>query len=189
MGSSTQSLELSAAVAEGLPNGARMLLWIVIGLLLVTLAILIAMAVMMRRRHRLRELALSLANEVEAEVGEVLFDDEATNPGDDMLCPECGELFGADRVRCPDDGRRLLLRSEVEDDGRVCPICSRGFTEAICFCPHDGAALVVADPRRAMRMATAPGVSSGKICPRCRTRHEYRYAFCTKDGSELRILN
>jgi hypothetical protein len=87
-----------------------------------------------------------------------------------------------------------VLASEIDEvDGRVCPVCSRGFTLAICFCPHDGAALVVADPRRARRLATAPGVGGleqkGKICPRCRARHQFSYTFCTEDGSELRVLN
>jgi hypothetical protein len=60
----------------------------------------------------------------------------------------------------------------------------------MCFCPHDGAALVVADPRRARRLATAPGsVALGKICPSCRTRQQFTYSFCTRDGSELRVLN
>lgn len=190
---SAPSVELALAASDSLPTGARLLLWVVIGLLLMTLGILVAMALMMRRRHRAAALA---ADEEEEPDGEVLFDEAELDDldldldEDEVICPECLERYGADKVRCPSDGQRLLLRSELEElDGRVCPICSRGFTESICFCPHDGAALVVADPRRALRLATAPGESSGKICPRCRTRHEYRFAFCTRDGAELRILN
>ncbi len=182
-----QHLQAGLAVGGGIPEGARLLLWVVIGLLLITLAILIAMVAMMRRKSRLRDEEAQLS--IATEVGAVVFDDEDESD-DDVICPECFERWGADLVQCPSDGRRLVLRSELEDlDGRVCPICSRGFVELICFCPHDGAALVVADPRWAQRLATAPGETSGKICPRCRTRHEYRFAFCTKDGHELRILN
>ncbi len=201
---SLQSLELTIAVAGG---GRLLLLWIVIGLLLITLTVLLTMVAIMRHRHRNRHchpnchLISRVINNGD-NPGESLereaFENEAVSnfwaihktSHNDMFCPLCNGAFSADQVRCPRDGRRLVLRSEIESgDGRVCPICLRGFTESLCFCPHDGAALVVADPQRAMRLATAPGDSSSKICPRCRTLHEYRHMFCSKDGSELRILN
>jgi hypothetical protein len=165
----------------------------VIALLVITLAILCAVAVMMRKsRAEAKERSLA------EDIGEVIFDDgdevAAKHRGDDVVCPDCLDSFDADLIYCPRDGRRLVLASEIDEvDGRVCPVCSRGFTLAICFCPHDGAALVVADPRRARRLATAPGVGGleqkGKICPRCRARHQFSYTFCTEDGSELRVLN
>lgn len=186
-------IELALAAGGGLSGGARLLLLLVIGLLVVTLAILVAVALMMRKsRAEAKERSLA------EDIGEVIFDDGETsavrNRNDEVICPDCLESFDADLIYCPRDGRRLVLASEIDEiDGRVCPVCSRGFTAAICFCPHDGAALVVADPRRARRMATAPGLEhkgqKGKICPRCRTRHQFNHMFCTEDGSELRVLN
>lgn len=182
--------ELSLAAGSGLSGGTRILLLMVIGLLVITLAILVAVAVMMRKsRAEAKERSLA------EDIGEVIFDegDEQlkTQHPDEVVCPDCMEAFEADLIYCPRDGRRLVLASEIDEvDGRVCPVCSRGFTMAICFCPHDGAALVVADPRRARRLATAPGLETkGKICPRCRARHQFSYTFCTEDGSELRVLN
>ena len=186
-----ETFELVLAAGGGLSGGARLLLLLVIGLLVVTLAILVAVAVMMRKsRAEARERSLA------EDIGEVIFDDgePAARRHDEVVCPECLESFDADLIYCPRDGRRLVLGSEIDEvDGRVCPVCSRGFTVAICFCPYDGAALVVADPRRARRLATAPGLDhkgqKGKICPRCRTRHQFNYMFCTEDGHELRVLN
>ncbi len=196
------SLEQTIAVGEGVPQGARLLLWLVIGLFLLMLTSLLTMVAMMRHRHlnkqcQVNRHAESTDDKSKESLGHEAFEDKAlldfANHNvihGDMLCLLCNGAFNADQMYCPSDGCRLVLRSEIEScDGRVCPICSRGFTESLCFCPHDGAALVVADPQRAMRLATAPGDCTSKICPRCRTLHEYHHMFCSNDGSELRVLN
>ena len=193
MSTSLPALDRALAVAS-LPDGARLLLWVVIGLLVVTLAILVALALMMRRRTRAaRERERERGKSLAEDIGEVLFDDGESideRGVDDVICPQCLQSFDADLLYCPRDGRKLVLGSEIDEvEGRVCPVCSLGFTESHCFCPHDGAALIVADPRRARRLATVPAGALGKICPRCRARHEFTYTFCTRDGSELRILN
>jgi hypothetical protein len=174
---SCSPMELAAlfAVAEAAPlsSSARVILLCVIGLLLVMLGFLIAMALIIRRRPA------GAAGEAPREL---------------LVCPTCRRPYEAGTVFCPVDARRLIpaTKFDARATGGVCSACKRGFDPGLRFCPHDATELVPATIFEATRGGGEPTVPTGviaKICPQCRSRHDLSHVFCGKDGVELVAIN
>lgn len=149
---------------------ARVVLLCVIGLLLVMLGFLIAMALIIRRRPL------------------------AAEPREILVCPTCRKTSESGAVFCPHDARRLVpaTRLDARASGGVCPTCRRGFAPGLRFCPHDASELVPAaifEATRGEGGPLAPTGVIGKICPQCRSRHDLAHVFCGKDGVELVAIN
>jgi hypothetical protein len=154
-----------------LSDGTRVVLLGVIGLLLVMLGFLIAMALIMRRRP----------------VAEPA-------PRELLVCPTCRRPYEAGTIFCALDARRLIpaSRFDARQAGGVCTACKRGFEPGMRFCPHDATELVAPAVIEASRLPEPPPVPTGvigKICPRCRRRHDLAHLFCGQDGVELVAIN
>lgn len=163
---------LFLAAEAPLPASARVILLCVIGLLLVMLGFLTAMAFIIRRRPRAAE---------------------PPAPREVLICPSCRRPYEGGLVFCPADARRLVRPADLDPRavGNVCPACKRGFEAGLRFCPHDASELVSASVHEATSAteAAAPTGVIGKICPECRSRHDLAAVFCGKDGVELVAIN
>ncbi len=162
-----------ASEAAPLSASARVVLLCVIGLLLVMLGFLTAMALIIRRRP-------SPAAEPPA-------------TRELWVCPTCRHPYEPGLVFCPADARRLIPAStfDAKATGGVCSACRRGFEAGLRFCPHDASELVPAAVFEATRNdeSTMPTGVIAKICPQCRRRHDLSAVFCGKDGVELVAIN
>lgn len=183
----------------------RMVLLCLIGLLLVILGVLIAFALLIRKRP-----AQTAAPLTSARTGQQASDGGgqsssalasagasgglvAVTRTETMACPTCRRLYEPIVDFCPHDARKLVKSSQLAEHagGGVCPACRRGLDKGVRFCPHDGSEVLpipVYEATRGDSDAKPTGVMA-KICPKCRARHDLAATFCGRDGSELVGLN
>jgi hypothetical protein len=181
--------------------GARIALFCLIGLLLITLGFLIACAWLLRRRGAgaggQRRSSALLGDELREAA--LATHDASSDLSGVLGCPTCRRRYESPLKYCPRDARPLVPASELDrvKSGGVCPGCRRAFDPAVRFCPHDAAELVPLSIYQATHAGEAAdeepepgsGDCAGKICPECRSRHELAAMFCGVDGSELVAIN
>lgn len=192
------------------------LLVAVIGLLLLVIAGLVAMALVLRRKNR----AIVEAQRAQPRPPER----PATPPmprvrsrpavvrgggggglavatSSAMVCPTCRtEYHGL--TYCTRDARRLVPPEDMlggaakglgRSAGLVCMACRRAYEPGIRACPHDGNELVpfsvynATRPRR--RGVTEPAGVVARICPVCATKFDLNARFCGHDAGELVVIN
>lgn len=199
-----------------MPDSARIVLFCLIGLLLVSLGFLVAFALLMRRRPPPQ--ASSRPVVIETKISDAPSAFAAVAPpmramspsvgavegvavetgasSSSLACPSCRREYEGDLVFCPNDARRLVPSTEMVDrarrGGAICPRCRRAFDPGVRFCPHDAADLVPMSIYEATKGGRRDPVPTGvlaKICPQCRKRYDLAATFCGKDGSELRTIN
>lgn len=180
--------------------GARIALFCLIGLLLITLGFLIACAWLLRRRGAGDGAARHSADRIgdELRVAALATHGASADLAGAVACPSCRRRYERPLKYCPRDARLLVPATELErvkSGGGVCPGCRRAFDPAVRFCPHDAAELVplsvyeATHARDPLDDEPEPGDCAGKICPECRSRHEIAAIFCGVDGSELVAIN
>lgn len=197
--------------SSGLSPAARIALFCLIGLLLLTLGFLIAFVVSVRRRGRTN---ITIHRSVG---GSDSLDDDAMGPimapepratmsaggalavatSDEVLaCPTCRREYQGLLRFCPHDSRELVPAGEMmvrpRKAGTICPACSRAFDPGVRFCSHDATELIPVPVYEATRGGRVGRKATGvmaKICPQCRHRYDLAAAFCAKDGAELAVIN
>ena len=198
---------------------AEPLLMAVVGLLVLVIAGLVAMALFVRRRSRplpqpVTESLLSNApseqrppprprqrpHHVRATGGGGL----AVATSSAMVCPTCRtEYHGL--AYCTRDARRLVPPEEMlggplramssgKSAGLVCMACRRAYEPGLRSCPHDGNELVPfpvynATRPRSRRNSTEPAGVVARICPVCGTKYDLNARFCGHDAGELVVIN
>ncbi len=209
---------------SGLPStsvilaAAEPLLIAVVGLLVLVLAGLIAMALFVRRRSR---------PVAEAAGQPVQLQPPAERPpprprprpammrgggggglavatSSAMVCPTCRtEYHGL--AYCTRDARRLVPPEEMlggslravassKSAGLVCMACRRAYEPGLRSCPHDGNELVPfpvynATRPRSRRNSTEPAGVIARICPVCGAKYDLNARFCGHDAGELVVIN
>lgn len=200
------------ALASAMPDGARVVLFCLIGLLLVILGFLVAFVLLLRRRPiatPVRREPVPTVSEVEPASPVAVMsapvavltpmgsaEGVAVEAGETSLaCPSCRRKYEGDLQFCPNDARRLVPAGEMiaraRRGGGVCPRCRRAFDPGVRFCSHDASELVpvsLYEATQGRRVAAPTGVLA-KICPQCRKRYDLAATFCGRDGTELRTLN
>lgn len=166
------SLVLAQALADG--GAARIALFALIGLLLLTLGFLIGYMVLVRRRptdtpppapRRVvvaphappalgtmpRRAAAAPMGRAEAGGGAAAGAETvavSATPQGPMACPSCRREFEAGVRFCPHDARKLVAASDIveraRNSGAVCPRCRRAYDGGVRFCPHDAEELIPA---------------------------------------------
>jgi hypothetical protein len=198
---------------------AEPLLIAVVGLLLLVIAGLIAMALFVRRRSR-------PAAEAEPEPArpQPLPDRPpplrprarphlvrsggggglAVATSSAMVCPTCRTEYHG-MAYCTRDARRLVPPEEMlggplramssgKSAGLVCMACRRAYEPGLRSCPHDGNELVPfpvynATRPRSRRNSTEPAGVIARICPVCGTKYDLNARFCGHDAGELVVIN
>ena len=215
---------MTARVMSDLPStsvtlgAAEPLLFTVIGLLVLVIAGLIAMAVFVRRRSRPQ--AQPAAEPVRATPqperppprprarpqmmraggGGGL----AVATSSAMVCPTCRTEYHG-MAYCTRDARRLVPPEEMlggplramssgKSAGLVCMACRRAYEPGLRSCPHDGNELVPfpvynATRPRSRRNSTEPAGVVARICPVCGTKYDLNARFCGHDAGELVVIN
>ncbi|HEU4614677.1 MAG TPA: hypothetical protein VFS15_21440 [Kofleriaceae bacterium] len=209
---------------SGLPStsvilaAAEPLLIAVVGLLVLVLAGLIAMALFVRRRSR--PVAEAAGQPVQLQTpaerppprprprpsvmrgggGGGL----AVATSSAMVCPTCRtEYHGL--AYCTRDARRLVPPEEMlggslramassKSAGLVCMACRRAYEPGLRSCPHDGNELVPfpvynATRPRSRRNSTEPAGVIARICPVCGAKYDLNARFCGHDAGELVVIN
>lgn len=209
---------------SGLPStsvilaAAEPLLIAVVGLLVLVLAGLIAMALFVRRRSR--PVAETAGQPVQLQPpaerppprprprpavmrgggGGGL----AVATSSAMVCPTCRtEYHGL--AYCTRDARRLVPPEEMlggslramasgKSAGLVCMACRRAYEPGLRSCPHDGNELVPfpvynATRPRSRRNSTEPAGVVARICPVCGAKYDLNARFCGHDAGELVVIN
>ncbi len=204
---------LAAQVAT-ISAGARFVLLALIGLLLVVLGVLIAIAVVVRRRSRtVAELSPGLRADVRAAVRaeagappRVLATDAGSGGGAGLhaavpfdsrvACPTCGQEYDASFDFCPVDARELVPVSELalraSEGSSACVTCHRAFDVGVRYCPHDASELLpiaVYEATRGGDEFLPPASRSERFCPHCQRRVHVAARFCPMDGTELAVLH
>lgn len=189
--------------------GARIILLGLIGLLLVVLGVLIAMALVVRKRSQgaatvsrahTEAIRAAVASGSGPMAAPSLVRARASSTGmmavvasdERVACPTCGQEFDAALRFCPADSRALVPLSEVAERARegscACVTCNRAFEMGVRYCPHDASELVPIAVYEATRgkvgHLAAVGVT-GRICPACRRQLDLAARFCPYDGTEL----
>ena len=198
---------------------AEPLLIAVVGLLLLVIAGLIAMALFVRRRSR-------PAPEAEPEPArpQPLPDRPpplrprarphlvrsggggglAVATSSAMVCPTCRTEYHG-MAYCTRDARRLVPPEEMlggplramssgKSAGLVCMACRRAYEPGLRSCPHDGNELVPfpvynATRPRSRRNSTEPAGVIARICPVYGTKYDLNARFCGHDAGELVVIN
>ncbi len=198
--------------AASIAPEVRVVLFALIGLLLVTLGFLGAVALGLRRRS---PEPLS-SSEPDDGLSPVLYDDpelaelllvktvHATEGaslgaggvgGGTVACRTCRREYEENVQFCPRDARRLVPTAEMDaktKGGTVCPTCRRTFDAGLRFCPHDAAELLPVSLYEATRGdVSGPATTGvmGKICPQCQKRYDSAATFCGQDGADLAVIN
>lgn len=122
-----------------------------------------------------------------------------------MVCPTCRtEYHGL--AYCTRDARRLVLPEEMltsrslsstssgKSTGLVCMACRRAYEAGLRSCPHDGNELVPfpvynATRPRSRRNSTEPAGVVARICPVCASKYDLNARFCGHDAGELVVIN
>jgi hypothetical protein len=209
---------------SGLPStsvilaAAEPLLIAVVGLLILVIAGLVAMALVVRRRSR------PIA-EAATQTMPVLPPAERPPPrprprsavmrsggggglavatSSAMVCPTCRtEYHGL--AYCTRDARRLVPPEDMlggplravasgKSAGLVCMACRRAYEPGLRSCPHDGNELVPfpvynATRPRSRRNSTEPAGVIARICPVCGAKYDLNARFCGHDAGELVVIN
>jgi hypothetical protein len=121
-----------------------------------------------------------------------------------MVCPTCRTEYHG-MAYCTRDARRLVppedmlggpLRamSSGKSAGLVCMACRRAYEPGLRSCPHDGNELVPfpvynATRPRSRRNSTEPAGVVARICPVCGTKYDLNARFCGHDAGELVVIN
>jgi hypothetical protein len=196
---------------------AEPLLIAVVGLLILVLAGLIAMALFVRRRSRPQPTPTveparpqpqperppprpRRPHAVRSTGGGGL----AVATSSAMVCPTCRtEYHGL--AYCTRDARRLVPPEEMlggplramssgKSAGLVCMACRRAYEPGLRSCPHDGNELVPfpvynATRPRSRRNSTEPAGVIARICPVCGAKYDLNARFCGHDAGELVVIN
>ena len=121
-----------------------------------------------------------------------------------MVCPTCRtEYLGM--AYCTRDARRLVPPEEMlssralsatsnKSGGLVCMACRRAYEPGLRSCPHDGNELVPlpvynATRPRSRRNSTEPAGVIARICPVCGAKYDLNARFCGHDAGELVVIN
>ena len=214
---------ITARVMSDLPStsvtlgAAEPLLMAVVGLLVLVIAGLIAMAIFVRRRSRPHpqpapEPARAQPQPerppprprprpamMRAGGGGGL----AVATSSAMVCPTCRTEYHG-MAYCTKDARRLVPPEEMlggplramssgKSAGLVCMACRRAYEPGLRSCPHDGNELVpfpvynATRPRK--RGSTEPTGVIARICQVCGTKYDLNARFCGHDAGELVVIN
>jgi hypothetical protein len=200
---------LSAAVTPS----ARLVLLVLIGLLLVVLGVLIAVAVVVRRRssgagdgpERASVDALRAAVKAAPREPSRRYRSRAHSStgmmavaiaDERVACPTCGQEYDAALRYCPADARELVPVTEVaqraRDGSAACVTCHRAFEQGVRYCPHDASELVpiaVYEATRGKVGYLAPTGEALRVCPQCQRHCDWSARFCPHDGTELSVLH
>lgn len=195
------------------------LLVAVVGLLVLVVAGLVAMALVVRRRSRpstvpdLGPMQTAVAadlrppprprprpHHVRGGGGGGL----AVATSSAMVCPTCRTEYHG-MAYCTRDARRLVLPEEMigaartaggqnRSTGLVCMACRRAYEPGLRSCPHDGNELVPfpvysATRPRSRRNTTEPAGVIARICPVCGNKYDLNARFCGHDAGELVVIN
>lgn len=193
---------------------ARALLLGLVGLLLVVLGVLIAMAVTVRRRSKGSRRQSGLGGSRDAIRAAV-----RAQPSDPLprrrprtesaggmmavalaeernACPTCGQEYDAALSFCPADARALVPLSEVaakaKEGSAACVACHRAFELGVRYCSYDASELVpiaVYEATRGKVGHLAPVGVLGRVCSQCRRPFDLAARFCPHDGTELSLLH
>lgn len=197
---------------------AEPLLVAVVGLLVLVIAGLVAMAVILRKRsrplpqpvadaprtapppeHRPAQRQRPRSAHVRGGGGGGL----AVATSSAMVCPTCRTEYHG-MAYCTRDARRLVLPEEMlgaartgvqgKSPGLVCMACRRAYEPGLRSCPHDGNELVPfpvynATRPRSRRNSTEPAGVVARICPVCGSKYNLNARFCGHDGGELVVIN
>jgi len=198
-------------------GAAEPLLMAVVGLLVLVIAGLIAMAIFVRRRSRPHpqpapEPARAQPQPerppprprprpamMRAGGGGGL----AVATSSAMVCPTCRTEYHG-MAYCTKDARRLVPPEEMlggplramssgKSAGLVCMACRRAYEPGLRSCPHDGNELVpfpvynATRPRK--RGSTEPTGVIARICQVCGTKYDLNARFCGHDAGELVVIN
>lgn len=120
-----------------------------------------------------------------------------------MVCPTCRTEYHG-MSYCTRDARRLVPPEEMlggslramssKSAGLVCMACRRAYEPGLRSCPHDGNELVPfavysATRPRSRRNTTEPAGVIARICPVCGTKYDLNARFCGHDAGELVVIN
>jgi hypothetical protein len=121
-----------------------------------------------------------------------------------MVCPTCRTEYHG-MAYCTKDARRLVPPEEMlggplramssgKSAGLVCMACRRAYEPGLRSCPHDGNELVPfpvynATRPRSRRNSTEPAGVIARICPVCGTKYDLNARFCGHDAGELVVIN
>lgn len=201
---------LAANVAV-ISAGARVVLLVLIGVLLLVLGVLVGFAMVVRRRGQGADSVMgSTAAMREACADEPFSPSYAVRAGmgssglmaavaeeeERVACPTCGQIYEARLQHCPADSRPLVPLAEAAERSKegsaVCVTCDRAFEVGVRYCPHDASKLVPTAVYEATRGKVGHlafvGIE-GRICPQCRRRSDLGARFCPHDGAELDLLH
>jgi hypothetical protein len=122
-----------------------------------------------------------------------------------MVCPTCRTEYHG-MAYCTKDARRLVPPEEMmasrslasassgKSTGLVCMACRRAYEPGLRSCPHDGNELVPfpvynATRPRSRRNSTEPAGVIARICPVCGAKYDLNARFCGHDAGELVVIN
>lgn len=120
-----------------------------------------------------------------------------------MVCPTCRTEYHG-MAYCTRDARRLVPPEEMlggplramssKSAGLVCMACRRAYEPGLRSCPHDGNDLVPFPVYNATRPrnrhnTTEPAGVIARICPVCGTKYDLNARFCGHDAGELVVIN
>lgn len=202
-----------------LATNTEPLLYAVIGLLALVIVGLVAMALVLRRRHRAQAardrqpaapqpptsaplppaVPRPRSRPVVARGGGGGGLAVATSNA--MVCPTCRTEYHG-MTYCTRDARRLVppeemiglgTRGATKSAGLVCMACRRAYEPGLRSCPHDGNELVPFPVYNATRPrprgTTDPSGVVARICPVCGTKFDLNARFCGHDAGELVVIN
>lgn len=118
-----------------------------------------------------------------------------------MVCPTCRTEYHG-MTYCTRDARRLVppeemlglgMRGIAKSAGLVCMACRRAYEPGLRTCPHDGNELVPFPVYNATRPRkrghTEPANVIARICPVCAAKYDLNARFCGHDAGELVVIN
>ncbi len=198
---------------------AEPMLVAVIGLLVLVIVGLLAMALLVRRRSRSVENTTDQVRAIPAPplvataparprtrplIARSVGGGLAVATSTAMVCPTCRTEFHG-MTYCTRDARRLVPPEEMlggplraasggaKSAGLVCMACRRAYEPGLRSCPHDGNELVPFPvyhaTRPRKRNATEPAGVIARICPVCATKYDLNARFCGHDAGELVVIN
>jgi hypothetical protein len=198
---------------------AEPLLVAVVGLLVLVLMGLLAMALVLRRRSRppqptvaesTRPAAASTSRPAARPRSRPLIARGGGGGGlavatsTAMVCPTCRTEYHG-MAYCTRDARRLVPPEDMlgaargmlgssKSAGLVCMACRRAYEPGLRSCPHDGNELVPfpvynATRPRSRKSTTEPTGVIARICPVCGSKYDLNARFCGHDAGELVVIN
>lgn len=121
-----------------------------------------------------------------------------------MVCPTCRTEYHG-MAYCTRDARRLVPPEEMigtsrtlggqgKSAGLVCMACRRAYEPGLRSCPHDGNELVPfpvynATRPRSRHSTTEPAGVIARICQVCGSKYDLNARFCGHDAGELVVIN